>query len=453
MESRIFSLKNADLKNTLVVLIVLKAIAGLVASFGYFSHPHIIRQVDTMGSSLNYFLRWQRGSDFTWLPGTLGGGATDGITTMEFPLLNILFAPVFSLGHEYGFVLCNILIILLSFFIAFTCYKYSKSISNEFKIASLLILITGVSSIYATRFMPDFISFSLVQLACLLNYNKNNKIIGAVLLSLGLLMKPTSAIALGLLLLRPFKLLKKDISWILIGLIVAVFYYTFGLLYIEQFSEIRGYYKVQAKSPLEGLVEFFMGIGKLPRLFSKILFPGLIFYIALPLLVINYKDLKLVRLLLILFLQIIAIAMIDGSHSYSHDYYFVGTSFITALILFRLYDKTNQKLQIVIIILLSVFTIERSFYRLKPLFKGSIRQEAQLLLHEVIDLADQRSINTLRGVPPTMGLALGIFQGKDLFAKYSIYEKDKLGPCHQRMRETKNLVLCLNKKLLPRKSH
>ena len=80
----------------------------------------------------------------------------------------------------------------------YTTKKWNE-VSSEFGVASLLMGVFGVSGIYIYRIMPDFASMVFVSLACAYSFKGRSKYISFLLLSIGLLMKPTSAIVLAIL--------------------------------------------------------------------------------------------------------------------------------------------------------------------------------------------------------------------------------------------------------------
>ena len=82
------------------VLVFVKILSAGLHSFSPFVHPHIKRQSDTLGLSLRYWLRWSVEEDqFNPLvPALLSSGDSRGISPTEFPLLNLITAPAFSLS-------------------------------------------------------------------------------------------------------------------------------------------------------------------------------------------------------------------------------------------------------------------------------------------------------------------------------------------------------------------
>jgi hypothetical protein len=97
-------------------LSAIRLLSLIATSFLSLTPPHLWRQIDTLSVSLRYYLRWfvESGSPL-FLPAVLNSGDSLGIMPMEFPLLNILFAPAFGLGPYYGKVLCLIAYVLFVF--------------------------------------------------------------------------------------------------------------------------------------------------------------------------------------------------------------------------------------------------------------------------------------------------------------------------------------------------
>ena len=408
------------LKKVLLYIIIFKFIVGLISTLGYFSHPHIIRQVDTMSVGLNYWLRWSDGVSapsflHNLLPGSLGGGDTPGITPMEFPLLNLFIAPWFSVGHYWGFSLSFAAVICLNFFLLYVHYKKWNEVSSEFGVASLLMGVFGVSGIYIYRIMPDFASMVFVSLACAYSFKGRSKYISFLLLSIGLLMKPTSAIVLAILFFRAGfwrNFIFRDLAWICGGLFVGALYYTKGISYLSSVSDLSGYFEVGALSPLEGLYEAFRDLHRLPKLIFKNFFSS---WVILPisLMLVIYRSRIFLWIICVLALQVTTIFMIDGSHAYGHDYYFIGCSFMVCWLVVQLIQRLKlSPIFLGFCVLLVIFNVERGIYRLKPIWKSSKREKAVRLLKENPSLRSARAIQTKTANPPEKGLLFGKFQGE-----------------------------------------
>ena len=71
---------------------------------------------------------------------------------------------------------------------------------------ALLMGMFGISSMFMMRVIPDFLSMILVSISCAYSFQRKSRLASFGLLSIGLLMKPTSAIALAVMFLKNFKL-------------------------------------------------------------------------------------------------------------------------------------------------------------------------------------------------------------------------------------------------------
>jgi hypothetical protein len=100
-----FSIQLSDRqKRLLQVFVVLKLALLTLACFTPFTHPHIVRQTDTMSVALRYYLRFfvEEDGHHHFLPALLSAGDQYGLAPMEFPVLNLLFSPVFALPMPYA---------------------------------------------------------------------------------------------------------------------------------------------------------------------------------------------------------------------------------------------------------------------------------------------------------------------------------------------------------------
>ena len=121
---------------------------------------------------------------------------------MEFPLLNLLIAPWFSLGHFWGFTASFMFVMGLNFGAFWWHYLEWRKVSKKMGDTALLMGMFGISSIFMMRVMPDFLSMILVSISCAYSFQKKSRFASFGLLSVGLLMKPTSAIALAVMFLK-----------------------------------------------------------------------------------------------------------------------------------------------------------------------------------------------------------------------------------------------------------
>ena len=419
---------------------------ALISGFGYFSHPHIIRQVDTMSVGLNYWLRWSDGIAapyffHNFLPGSLGGGDTPGITAMEFPLLNLLIAPWFSLGHYWGFTASFMFVMCLNFGAFWWHYLEWQKVSKKMGDTALLMGMFGITSLFMMRVMPDFLSMILVSISCAYSFQKKSRLASFGLLSLGLLMKPTSAIALAVMFLKNFKSsLRRDFFWVIFGIIFAGIYYTKGLQALASVSDMTGYFKVNPLGPIQGLSELFNNISRLPGFVFRSFFSRWPF-IPIVIAIIMAPKKGYIYIIGLITIQILTIFAIDGDHGFVHEYYFIGCSFLISFMIISIMENTHSKLIVSIIFLMTVFTFERGIYRIKPLWKNKLRADSMTIIDKLSDL-NKRPFYTFRQNPPELGLLIGQFQGKSKKAKYEVqYHGDK-EKCSPVIVENNSLRIC-----------
>ena len=423
------------LRKVIYIVLGIKFLIALISGLGYFSHPHIIRQVDTMSVGLNYWLRWSDGVAapyffHNFLPGSLGGGDTAGITPMEFPLLNLLIAPWFSLGHYWGFTASFMFVMCLNFGAFWWHYLEWRKVSKKMGDTALLMGMFGISSMFMMRVMPDFLSMILVSISCAYSFQKKSRLASFGLLSLGLLMKPTSAIALAVMFLKDFKLsLRRDFLWVILGIGVAGIYYTKGLQALVSFSDMNGYFKVNPLGPTEGISQLLNNLNRLPGFIFKSFFSR---WALIPIVIAIFMAPKKGYLFIttLVTLQVLTIFAIDGEHGFIHEYYFIGCSFLLSFLIISIMENAHSKITFAIIFLMTIFTLERGGYRLKPIWKSKLRQDALSLMSEVTDLG-KKSFYSTRQNPPELGLLFGQFQGKSKKATYEIQltgDKNKCAP-------------------------
>jgi hypothetical protein len=177
-----------------------------VALFLPLGHPHVWRQMDTLGVSLRYWLRWSVESPSPWplLPAVLHSGDSSGIMAMEWPLLNIVAAPLFALGPAWGTALARGLVLALNIALLLWNMKIWKGqtpggidASRSFRWMPLI----GPGLVFFPKFIPDVVAMLFVLAGTGFLYQKKARGWASLLLLSGLLMKPTSVIVLALLLL------------------------------------------------------------------------------------------------------------------------------------------------------------------------------------------------------------------------------------------------------------
>lgn len=322
-----------------------------VALFLPLGHPHVWRQIDTLGVSLRYWLRWTVEAPSSWplLPAVLHSGDGSGIMAMEWPLLNILAAPLFEFGPALGTALARALVLALNISLVLWNLRIWRGqspggveASRSFRWMPLI----GLGLVFFPKFIPDATAMLLVLAATGFLYQRKSPGLATMLLLSGFLMKPTSVIVLALLLLAPRIWDVLRFAFLPIGgaFVVTVVYYMKGTAWIQSLAGGESLYRVDPQNPWQALREFLSDLPQLADLFLQ----GLSFYAGLPLLLLLAflrKTRPLGRLWLLLALQVLAIALLDGAHSYHHRYYFMGTLPFICLLLQAALDDLNVSLQ------------------------------------------------------------------------------------------------------------
>lgn len=392
-----------------------------------------------MGVSMRYAMKFADGVTFhDLLPTTLASGDLESeVTPMEFPLLNLLISPVFLIDSQYSYAFAHILLLLIFSALFIASYRQAKNISPEISMAWLITPLYGIPYIFSIRFMPDFFAFLVMSLGIFLFYQNKKKFIATSLCAIALLIKPPVVIAFGFLLVNRNWL--KQIGFLAISLIPCVLYYTIGIKYLTQLSDDPSYFAVGFRSPFDSLVGFITSPKEILVLITKDLFARY----SLVLIIIGWiltkikPDLKLIG---ILALQVFAIAILDGHHAFMHSYYYIGTGFITALILSK---YMNHKIGYAIALFLSVINIETGLSQLKTTYRDNLRKECREILSNVPELADEARIRTEISPIPEIGVCLNKITNSSS-ALFGVYNKSYRSECDQKVFETKSLIVCRN---------
>ena len=96
MQNKLLKLVTTPI-NIIILLLIGRFIVGLYYSCFAVGAPDAWRQTDGLSVAYAYYLRWTF-EPFTWhslLPAVLNSGHNTGIVAMEFPILNVLLAPLF----------------------------------------------------------------------------------------------------------------------------------------------------------------------------------------------------------------------------------------------------------------------------------------------------------------------------------------------------------------------
>lgn len=406
----------------------LRAVASFVKAFWELIEPHTWRQTDTLGVSYRYFLRFTHEpfSFKLFLPAVLQSGDGNGILPMEFPLLNLVFAPLWAFGPYWGKVAIYILFAAFTFGVSFWLSRTKTWLAPCF----LLLPFLSFSADYIEKFIPDTAATLLVLLG-LFELLKVRKFRGQVLITLGLLVKPTAIIALATLFLFS-KFRKKYVRYCLLlvpPVLVCGLYYTVGMKLIDHYrTGDLLIFAVSPRNPVDALTQIFSNPAFIYNQFQNRLFMaygGLIFVAGL-LISRNLKIIKLGSLaLLLMFLQFTAIAALDGAHSAQHDYYYMGISPIAAASFYYLMRKGQALYSSFLLILLFGHACELAAQNLKREkiygFYESRRQCAELKVNHPEFPWDQDYTFRSRDEPyPSLGLCFGERQGSKL-AQYGLF--------------------------------
>lgn len=425
------------IRKLLLALLGLKLFIAYVAAFGHYSHPHIIRQTDTIGVSMRYAMKFQEEFQlYDLLPTSLAtGDFKNEVTPMEFPLLNLITSGVFMIGTDYDYAFAQIILLTIYAILFLIAYRQAKNISENVALAWIITPLYGIPYIYAIRFMPDFFSFLLMSIGAFYFYQDRRKFLATVLCALALLVKPPMIIVFGLLLLKRTWI--KQIGYLICAIIPAALYYTIGMKYLISLSHEPGYFAVKFRDPIESLKDFLSS----PKEIMILVFKDILARYSAALILVAAFITKVKpdwRLFAILGLQILAIAILDGDHSFIHAYYFIGTGLITALILA---PYCRHKVGFAIALFLAVINIESGIAQLKTVFRHNIRQECREILAAIPELEEETHIRTVKSPIPELGVCLGKITNSQQ-AQFGVYKKDDAIRCSEEVYQTNSFIVC-----------
>lgn len=442
-------MKRITLKNILLGLSGLRVMSALFLSFTYFSGPHVIRQIDTLGVSLRYYMRFLEGESLSTflLPAVLSAGDSFGISPMEFPFLNFLLFPFFSVNTNF----VRFIHLLILFGLTLLNFKIWKGVEKEgVKIDSLFLFlpIYSISQVYIDKFMPDYLAFVLICLAMgmRLGDKKYHCFFAFLFASLGLLIKPPVVVAFGpLLFLMDFRQLGKEIlKWIMPAFVISILYYTLGIDYLERVTDVPPYFATQFRNPMMSLRDAFSEPKLLTSFLLKDLFTA---FTLVPILCWSiYRQFFLKKegiplfLWAVLLLQVICIFALDGKHLYHHTYYAIGCSLLCLFIFFLFLKRCKQRcLKILVVLAVFINQMETIVHRAKPLRKNHLARQCDQI-RDTIDFSKIKKIRTTRSSYPTLGLCLGVIQNSES-ARYGVFFKTDKNIPQNKVLETKDLFV------------
>ncbi len=344
----------------------LKLFSGLVKAFLPHELPHRWRENDTYGVAVRYFLRWtvETSENSTrFLPAVLNSGSAVGITPMELPLYNVLAAPFVAAGEVWGYALAHTVmfsVCCLLIFFASRLWRDDQIQGVQMRLVCLVLALFTVSSTFLFKFMPDFFSFMLVFFGLSGAWTRDWRVRAFLLVTLGLLIKPTSVVVFGLVVLhpKPVEFAKSWLKWSIPAAALTVLYFTVGLDVVRTFQDVDVPFAVEMRAPVASLFDFFSDPMRLLKFLSieLVFVPGIaVFFLLLPALRKTERQTSL-KLLLVFFLQMLGLAALAGSHSFKHSYYFIGTAPTIGMLLVNSYKglvvaRLPKKLKMVLLIL------------------------------------------------------------------------------------------------------
>lgn len=425
------------------------------------SLPGVWRQTDTLGVALRYWLRWtvEQGVLVPLFPAVLNSGDQSGIMPMEFPVLNLVSAPLFALGPFWGRVLSMLVVLLIVHGLIFLNFKvWKKSAMDSF--GFFLMAIATFSSGWTGKFIPDFISVLLVLLGVGWSWTKTSPIKSCLSCGLGILMKPTSIVVMALYLAHPKawartkeNVIWKNLIWGGVAVVICLAYYTWGVKWIGQYQDGRGFYAIEFRPFFSSLLGFFSDVKNWTNMWMYRPFFSLGVLAILPLSFIAVVQRRrgyhqFLALWAVLIVQYIFIAGLIGPAGFGHDYYFLGLAPTSALIMWWvLSQKWPKWVPIAIFIGILSPTVELSLMDLRALYKPSWR--SQLLLSNECNLIKSKHPEASWGSGsvfrssaeeyPSLGMCFGERQGSNT-APYGFFWKSDPLPSSCKVIETTEMI-------------
>jgi hypothetical protein len=429
-----FSIQLSDRqKRLLQVFVVLKLALLTLACFTPFTHPHIVRQTDTMSVALRYYLRFfvEEDGHHHFLPALLSAGDQYGLAPMEFPVLNLLFSPVFALPMPYALYCAQLALTALCLGLVLWHHKVwcrallqqtdAASAILPIKTASIMIAFFSVSSIYLNRFMPDFTAFLLVSLSAAYSWNRYD-IKSPLLLALGTLIKPPAVVALVIYLLKPNLIAQlRHAIWVLPALALTAAYYTLGLDFVSSLSDMKPYFKVDARDPIEGIKGFVTRPKDVLDIFNSSVFTK---YLAVPNLALSMHWIQKkvnphlhMKLWLVLGLQMLLVVFLDGTHSFHHHYYFAGVSMTATLITLFNLQGAHRLVKWAFVLVFVITSLEFSWYGVRSLFRSKPTMLSQCMSlkrsQPQFPWGQAYRFRSPQVNPPELGMCFGEIQGSE----------------------------------------
>ncbi|MBX9704524.1 MAG: hypothetical protein K2X39_10260 [Silvanigrellaceae bacterium] len=351
-----------DLLKLIFIFLVLRFLTSLVYCFLPINTPHLWRQIDTLSVTLRYWLRWaiELEPGPILMPAALNSGESIGIMPMEFPILNIITAPFFYFGSYYGKVLAHLFFVCIHFLLTYfnaQIWRDKFILGYNAYIPMLLLPLVSFGAIFVSFVMPDYSSYLFALIAIGLSWEKPKLFLTSMLLTLALLLKPTSVIVLSLLILHPqwFIVWRVYLLPCLLAICVTLFYYTFVKNFIINYQDANPRFDTNIYSIFDALKNTFAQPFRILDLFDTHAFFPLGF---IPLLILSLfisvkdKEYKIITVWLLVLLQFIFIVAVKGEKTLHHSYYLIGMSHYFSLLFFICLKKQRFKPLLILFIML-----------------------------------------------------------------------------------------------------
>lgn len=330
------------MKDRLVRTLLRFRLAVLVAAALLpFSMPHVHRQTDTMGISARYWSRWalERDARYPLLPAVLNSGDSDGILATELPLLNLVTAPCFALGKHAGRAAAMLFLLLLLSGLwraALAAWKGQEITGVDAARALRFLPLLSLSAVYAGKFMPDLPAMLLVLVGTGLLFGGRRLALAGGLVCAGLLVKPTSVVVLGLLLLHSRR---RDVARAALGpvgaaLAATLVYYLVAVPAVAKLESTPWIQFAVKLQPVTSNLASFLAAA--PRYLTSLLLKRMFFLggaVVVAAIHLTARKRATRPAWALLLAQALAVGALGGFPVYIHDYYFIGLA-PTACVLF-----------------------------------------------------------------------------------------------------------------------
>ncbi len=312
------------------------------------SSPHTWRQVDTMATALRYARRWTiETTDFSWwIPAVLNSQNTRGIMAMEFPAVNMLGALGFvtagshiDLGRIFAQILLTLTVGGLIYVAGSAWLKNDSSDQpGRFVTMAWFAACCSFSTPFTAKFMPDTTAMllALIGTAGIWRF----RWWGVACLALGILIKPTAAVVVALLLLHPrtFRAWLKQFPLVLLAVVPAAGWYLEVTKYLKSLQEIPSLFELFAnRDSLGWLKKFWLSPDIWDLIHFHIVFEAGWILILIALLFSKERERKItiLKLLGIAVVQASIVGTLSGDHARLHAYYLAGLAPTAALLMYE----------------------------------------------------------------------------------------------------------------------